>query len=222
MARSFKSAVPCRVSPFHEGPSSESLSTSGLLAALGVTILLLGGQPSGRVLSGAGLLLGWAALFRQRPLSAAMHHRFQVCTPKLDYDSVVPANANEVIYTKLGPCLLPHAGGNRFVCSMPVLDPRLRPLFADLSFSSRMLYQPYLLAYDPPLIERSWEESGYPALTGAAVRYVAVVSPFLMIVSELLLATVVHDLVAVARHTHRLPHGRSMPASGSLSPAAEA
>jgi hypothetical protein len=59
------------------------------------------------------------------------------------------------------------------------------------------------------LIERSWEESGYPALTGAAgviyflfaiaaVRYVAVVSPFPMIVSELLLATAVPSPAAEA------------------------
>lgn len=107
-----------------------------------------------------------------------MHHRFQVCTPKLDYDSDVPANANEVSYTKPGPCPLPHAEGDRFVCPKPVLDSRLRPPFADLSFSSRMLCQPSLFAHDPPLVEGSGEESGYPSLTGAAgVIYVRRTTP---------------------------------------------
>lgn len=259
----------------------------------------------------------------------------QVCPLKLDYDSVVLVNANQVTYTNVRACVLPRAGGNRgrvhwmfraayievarsrpfffakqialesarslattasydtaqplkvleadldelcrgeenyrnytpafirFVCPMPVLDPRLRPLIADLLFSSRMLHQPYLLAYDPPFIERSWEESGYPALPGAAgvicllfaiaavrpeyrplvigaaivvayhavvtamgqvtiTRCLARVSLFLLIVSELLLATVVHDVMAGARHTDRLAHGRYTPASGSPSPAAEA
>jgi hypothetical protein len=385
---------------------SESLYTSGVLAAFGVTILLLRSQASGRVLFGSGLLLGWAALFRPSglgllpiallvlwlhvgairrvlaalagtalivlaaialnsvrymmatvaatglylsfplflqqlyrpdngPVSAAMHHRLQVCMPQLDYDSIVLANANEVVYTKIRPCLLPLADGDhgrvhemfraayieaarsrpwffarqmalesarflattasyytaqplsftevdlgelcrgegvyryytpafiRFVCPMPVPDPRLRPLVVDLSFSARMLYQPYLLAYDAPLVERSWKETAYPELAGAAgviyllfaiavvrpeyrspvaaagivvvyhavvtalgqvtiTRYVAMVSPFLLIVSGLLLATAVHDVVAIARGARQVLRGRSTPTTGSPSPAAEA
>jgi hypothetical protein len=52
-------------------------------------------------------------------------------------------------------------------------------------------------------------------------RYVAMVSPFLLMVSGLLLATVVHDLVMAARVARLFLRGRLTPTSGSPSPDVE-
>lgn len=55
-----------------------------------------------------------------------------------------------------------------FVCPLPKADPAVHARIIAAAFPLRMVYQPYLYAYDPRLYIERYEETSSPELSGAA------------------------------------------------------
>lgn len=140
----------------------------------------------------------------------------------------------EAPYTFYPPAL------TAFVCPLPPPDAGRRERLRLVGFAARMVYQPYLYAYDPHVYRAGYYETPVPLLAGATgvlfllfvlaaapahyrpwvggagviviyaaastaagqvstLRYVAAVSPFLLITSGFFLVILVDDALSLAR-----------------------